>query len=79
MLLPAIRPFHWRLVYIYLNFLFSPYKTQVQWQLRRAEAGNKGSKLQRVEINISIDSLKVIDAKSHVRSPFTSKFLLVSS
>ena len=38
----------------------------MQWQLKKSEAGNKASKLPRVEINISIDSLKVIDAKSKV-------------
>ena len=51
-------------------FLFILFFIQVKWQLRKSEAGNKGSKLQRVEINISIDSLKVIDAKSHVKELF---------
>eukprot|EP00111_Clytia_hemisphaerica_P008290 TCONS_00024189-protein len=39
-------------------------KLKVKWQLKKAEAGNKGSKLPRVEINISIDSLKVIDSRT---------------
>lgn len=41
-------------------------KLKVKWQVKKSEAGNKGSKLPRVEINVSIDSLKVIDCKTRL-------------
>ena len=44
--------------------------------MKKSEAGHKGSKLQRVEINISIDSLKVIDAKTRVGITYRSIVLL---
>ena len=51
--------------------MYEVFFAQFQHEIKKSEAGKKGSKLQKVEIWISIDVIKVVNIKNKVRNFFT--------